>query len=205
MTAAHLLPDNSTPLEQELARATATIDALDPSVIETIWDAWRCPAAVLPWLAWALSIDIWDDAWPEVTKRRAIADSPYYHRIKGTRLAVEMALDLAGRPYDIVEWFDRVPPARRGTAFVMFEAPLDQIGALLARVKRFVDAAKPKSRAVFLAAGEIVPGDIPIGGAIVLDELITVDPYAYPGEDRDGVIVAAAGLLEESLTTVETY
>jgi len=203
--APHLLPDNATPLEQELARATATIDALDPAVIETIWDAWACPAALLPWLAWALSIDVWDDAWPEVTKRQAIADSPYYHRIKGTRLAVEMALDLAGRPYDIVEWFEAVPTRRRGTAFVMFEAPLDQIGPLLARVRRFADAAKPKSRAIFLAAGEIVPGEIPVGGGIVADELITIEPYAYAGEEVDGVIVAAAGILDETLTTVEPY
>jgi len=110
---------------------------------------------------------------------------------------------LAGRPYDIVEWFERVPPSRRGTSFVMFDAPLDQIGALLARVRRFVDAAKPKSRAVFLAAGEIVPGEIPLGGIIVLDELISIEPYAYPGEDPDGLFVAAAGLIEENLTIVE--
>jgi len=52
----------------------------------------RCPAPLLPWLAWALSVDVWDAAWPEVTKRRAIAESLAIHRIKGSRASVERAV-----------------------------------------------------------------------------------------------------------------
>jgi len=35
---------------------------------------------------------VWDAAWPEVTKRRAIADSLAIHRIKGSRASVERAV-----------------------------------------------------------------------------------------------------------------
>ena len=90
MTAA-LLPPNMTALERAAADAIgARFDA--PVPIRDLWSPERCPAPLLPWLAWALSVDVWDAAWPEVTKRRAIADSLAIHRIKGSRASVERAV-----------------------------------------------------------------------------------------------------------------
>jgi len=198
-----LLPDNATDLERELALASAPLDLVDPAVIETIWDAWRCPKALLPWLAWALSVDHWDEGWSEIVKRQAIADSPEYHRRKGTRATVEQLLVLPGRPVEITEWFDRVPEGRRGTAMVHIEAPLAEINAAIRAVKPLVMTSKPKSRSIYIGAGERIAGSIVVAAGVLIEELTTVAPYAYAGETLEGGIVFAAGFITEELTIVE--
>ena len=50
-----LLPPNRTKLEQALERATARLGAV-PVPIKDLWNPWRCPVALLPWLAWSLSV-----------------------------------------------------------------------------------------------------------------------------------------------------
>ncbi|RLQ88918.1 phage tail protein I [Notoacmeibacter ruber] len=50
----------------------------------TLWNAWDCPAAELPLLAWALSVEVWDDGWPLDKKRRVVAESLALHRQKTT-------------------------------------------------------------------------------------------------------------------------
>jgi len=62
----------------------------------TLWTPATCPAALLPWLAWALSVDEWDGTWPEERQRAVIAASVAVHRRKGTRGAVVAALAAAG-------------------------------------------------------------------------------------------------------------
>lgn len=198
-----LLPDSATHFERELAGLSASLEAIDPTVIETIWDAWRCPSKLLPWLAWALSVDVWDDGWAETVKRQAIADSPDYHRIKGTVQAVLSALALAERPFELTEWFDQVPLGRRGTARIFVETTLDDIGRVLKTIKPLVLSAKPKSRAVAFGAGELASGPILIGGALLEESLTTVEPYAYLGDEADGVIRIGGGVLVETLTTIE--
>ena len=200
-----LLPDNATALEQELARLSAQLDQIDPAIIETIWDAWRCPATLLPWLAWAVSVDAWDDGWNEVVKRQAIADSPYYHRIKGTVRAVRSAVALALRPYELTEWFDYLPRRRRGTATVFVSTALDDIPRIMRAIRPLVMAAKPKSRAVAFGAGELTTGTFVIACGVVEESLTTVEPYAYLGEQIDGIVRVGAGIFEESLTTIEAY
>jgi phage tail P2-like protein len=61
-----------------------------------LWNPATCPAALLPWLAWALSVDEWDDAWTEATKRAVIAASVEVHRRKGTVGSIKKALAAAG-------------------------------------------------------------------------------------------------------------
>lgn len=202
---ADLLPDGAMHFERELAALSAALDAIDPSVIETIWDAWRCPAALLPWLAWALSVDVWDDGWAEPVKRQAIADSPDYHRIKGTVQAVNSALGLSGRPFDLTEWFERVPVGRRGTARIFVETTLDDVPRILRAIRPLVMSAKPKSRAVVFGAGELASGTPVIAAGLLVEELVTVEPYALQDESLEGFPVIAAGLLVEELITVEAF
>jgi len=198
-----LLPDNATDLERDLALASAPLDQIDPTVIETIWDAWRCPKRYLAWLAWAMSVDHWDDGWSEIVKRQAISDSPAYHRRKGTRATVEQLLTLPGRPVEITEWFDRVPEGRRGTASVHIEAPLAEVDAAIRAVKPLVLVSKPKARSIYIGAGERIPGAIVVAAGLLTEEVITVAPYAYDGETLEGGLVLAAGILTETLTIVE--
>lgn len=62
MTIEALLPTNQTSLEAALAQVMRP--SVDPKVIRTLWDADRCPAAFLPWLAWSLAVDGWELAEP---------------------------------------------------------------------------------------------------------------------------------------------
>lgn len=64
--------------------------------ITTLWNADTCPVAFLPWLAWALSVEIWDSGWSEDAKRGVIRESIAVHRQKGTVASVKRALAAAG-------------------------------------------------------------------------------------------------------------
>ncbi|KZN53297.1 phage tail protein I [Pseudoalteromonas luteoviolacea] len=70
-----------------------------------LWDPWRCPAQFLPWLADALSVDVWDSAWPEHVQRKVIADSVPRHRYKGTISAVNNALKVLNAKVELQEWW----------------------------------------------------------------------------------------------------
>ena len=99
-----LLPPNATPMERELeANFAARVEALP---VESPRDAWipeRCPEALLPWLAWALSVDRWDPDWTPGIKRAVIASAWADHQRKGTVGAVKRALEDVGAVYDLVE------------------------------------------------------------------------------------------------------
>lgn len=97
MTDAHatLLPPNATRQERALEAATARM-ASAPVPLRDIWDATRCPAPLLPWLAWAFSVDEWREEWSDDAKRASIRDAVEIHRRKGTVWAIKRALANAG-------------------------------------------------------------------------------------------------------------
>lgn len=100
-----LLPPNQLPLEAALANAADL--PLTPERVATLWDAAACPVGLLPWLAWALSVDEWDDAWPEDRKREAVLQAVQLHRKKGTPWAVLRALEVHGYPgCELIEYAD---------------------------------------------------------------------------------------------------
>lgn len=199
-----LLPSNATPLEVELANASVPLDAIDVSVIETIWDAWRCPAQLLPWLAWAMSLDLWDDGWPEVTKRQAIADAPEFHRLKGTRWAVDAALALLGSPYSLTEWWERTPPGRRGTARLHISTDdIPGLAALRRKAQRLAYAATPKSRAIAITLGPLVGGDAPVPLGIHTRRYLTIEPFKLDINDLDGPLPIAVAIYTRRHITIE--
>jgi len=101
-----LLPPNATAQERALEGTIARLGEIEVP-LRGLWSPQTCPARLLPWLAWALSIDFWESDWPEQTKRDVVAGSLELHRHKGTPWAVEQALVLAGIPFArVVEWFD---------------------------------------------------------------------------------------------------
>ncbi|PJD87429.1 phage tail protein I [Enterobacter hormaechei] len=71
MNDTRLLPVGSSPLEVAAARACAEIENT-PVPLRRLWSPDDCPANLLPWLAWAFSVDRWDESWPEATKREVI-------------------------------------------------------------------------------------------------------------------------------------
>lgn len=111
MTQISILPPNSTPLERALeATFAARLDAL-PLPVGHMMNPATCPAAFLPWLAWALSVDDWSSDWTEETQRAAIKASVGVHRRKGTVGALKAAIAAAG--YGDVEVIERYGLVRR--------------------------------------------------------------------------------------------
>ena len=69
-----LLPPNSTSLEKALEMLIgARVGAID-TPLRDLWSPADCPEELLPWLAWALSIDSWDASWPIHIRRALIGE-----------------------------------------------------------------------------------------------------------------------------------
>lgn len=97
-----ILPPNATRLELAIEQAAAGAIGFDVPIAD-LWNPDRCPVDLLPWLAWALSIDVWDSEWPDQVKRRVIRESVEVHRRKGTKASVLKALAAAGYRDAVVE------------------------------------------------------------------------------------------------------
>ncbi|MYL96427.1 phage tail protein I [Novosphingobium sp. FGD1] len=162
-----LLPPNASKAERALE--DAMLARIDIGAVETLRDPWTCPADVLPFLASELAISHWDAAWTEAQKREAVAAATAFHKIKGTRAAVEQTLGRFHPALAIVEWFE-ANPVRPPHTFEVF-APANVIPASFLTVETTeaivadVAAAKPLrahfdfvqnldlTAAMFLAAG----------------------------------------------------
>jgi phage tail-like protein len=93
----HLLPPNALPFEKALSATLQRVLNV-PIPVRDVWSAERCPAPLLPWMAWGFSVDVWDEAWPEQKKRAIIAQSFELHRRKGTLDGIARHLSFAGAP-----------------------------------------------------------------------------------------------------------
>lgn len=103
-----VLPYNATRQERAQEGATARLAAV-PVPIRSLWNPDTCPAVQLPWLAWALSVDVWSADWTETQKRGAIKRSFAVHQRKGTAGAVIQALQALGFGTQVIEWFQKTP------------------------------------------------------------------------------------------------
>lgn len=95
MSRVDLLPPNATAMQHSLAGATDRAHDFELTARD-LWNPDRCPVDFLPWLAWSFSIDNWNDAWPEHTKRAVIKAAIATQRIKGTRKAVREVVQSYG-------------------------------------------------------------------------------------------------------------
>jgi len=94
--------------------------------VATLMNPAAIDAAVLPFLAWHLSIDRWEVDWPEATKRAAVADAIIAQRRKGTPASVEAVLATFDDLLDLVEWHQTTPRGRPHTFEIRL--PLDGKG-----------------------------------------------------------------------------
>lgn len=99
---ATLLPPSSTAFERAADQAAAARLAALPALVNGLWNAATCPAALLPYLAWALSVDEWNEGWGEDKKRAVIAEARHVHQHKGTVSAIRRALQSMGQVDAIV-------------------------------------------------------------------------------------------------------
>ncbi len=80
-----------------------------PLAVRESWNPDTCPEHLLPWLAWAYSVDKWDTNWTVDQKRGAIRNSVFIHRHKGTPAALQAALDAIGYDITLGEWHKLEP------------------------------------------------------------------------------------------------
>lgn len=103
-----LLPINASELLKDLENISLAATSLE-SLNRYVTNPDLSPKAILPWLAWAVSVDDWSDNWPENVKREMIKNSIFLHQIKGTKQAVKKALEIVGVSGEIIEWWEQTP------------------------------------------------------------------------------------------------
>lgn len=91
-----ILPAPSTETFEE-THDLAFADRMDLAVpLRQLWRPEEIREDLLPWLAWALSIDMWDDAWPVEKKREVVAEWYDLHRYKGTEYGIRRHIEITG-------------------------------------------------------------------------------------------------------------
>lgn len=177
-----LLPPGSSALERRLAQACSGISDLNVP-LRDLWNPWKCPAKFLPYLAWAFSVDRWEETWTETAKRQAVSDAFWIHQRKGTVAAVKRVIEGLGYSMTLDEWWTVADPA--GT--FRLEIDLNDIGItepMIYELERIIGDAKPVSRHISqLTLSTTTKGTAFVGAAVVEGGIITVYPDGYEPDD----------------------
>lgn len=91
-----------------MAEAVARVSAV-PVPVRAMWTPADCPAPLLPWMAWAFSVDNWNSTWSDAQKRGTIAASVGVHQHKGTVGAINSAIASLGFSSRLIEWQNQSP------------------------------------------------------------------------------------------------
>jgi len=201
---ASLLPPNATALERAAEAATARVGEVEVP-IATLWDPDRCPAALLPYLAWALSVDDWSPEWPERIKRAVIRAAIAVHRTKGTIGALHRALEAMDLDLiRVIEWFEEEPAGEPYTFRVEVGTisrglSEDEWDAILAAVRKAKNTRSHlKDLRVYLQVQSTVPY---VGGACLGGESVTVYPYTITEREQLGAVPLFAAAYQSVETT----
>lgn len=103
-----ILPPNATPLQKDIEAAMARrLFLLNLEPLRWLNNPDKCPPEILPWLAWAMSVDVWQNDWPLETKQAVVRQSVKVHKLKGTIGALRQALAaFSFVNIRIQEWFE---------------------------------------------------------------------------------------------------
>jgi len=189
-----LLPHNATVLERAFEAEARTTLATEVA-IDTLWRPEECPLALLPYLAWALSVDVWDADWPETTQRGVVANAVYVHRFKGTVGAIKAALTALELGVTISEWFEHGGDPYTFTA----EVELTTRGLTSTEIQNIFDAIYNSKNArshleslqIYLTARVTLQ----VGAATILGQTITVQPYIPDVPDTLVILTSAVGVM----------
>lgn len=199
-----LLPGNSTPLERQAAQALAQIQRV-PIPLRTLYNPDQCPLPLLPYLAWAFSVDRWDSKWAESAKRSAIRAAHYIHSRKGTIGSLRRVVEPLGYLIEIIEWWQTVPIGPRAT-FALKVGVLDTgiTEEMYQELTWLIDDAKPLTRHLSgLAISLETEGHLNIQVTLYEGDEIDV----YPPAMKDIEITGHFGVVgrEHSIDTLDVY
>ncbi|MDL4915705.1 MAG: phage tail protein I [Enterobacterales bacterium endosymbiont of Blomia tropicalis] len=191
-----LLPPGSSPLERRLAQTCSGISDLQVP-LRDLWNPATCPVSFLPYLAWAFSVDRWDESWTESVKRRVVQDAFYIHQHKGTTSAVRRVVQDAfyihqhkgttsavrrvvepfGFLIRIIEWWQtgEKPGTFRLDIGVQDQGITEET---YLELERLIGDAKPCSRHLIgMSINLQTSGPYFVGAATYTGEEITIYPY----------------------------
>lgn len=142
MTHSSLLPQASTPWELAVEEAGTTFSSL-PVPNAALWNPETCPEHMLGWLAFNLSVDLWNGNWPAWKKRQACREAIQNARLKGTRAGLERYLaQVDARLVSVV-----TPPLKMFAGRSYSKAELDQFYSVMPQLRIY--AHRNRNRNVF--------------------------------------------------------
>ena len=171
-----LLPPGSSALERRLAQACSGISGLNVP-LRDLWNPDTCPVNFLPYLAWAFSVDRWDESWTESVKRKVVKDAFYIHQHKGTVSAIRRVVEPLGYLIRVIEWWktNDAPGTFRLDVGVLDTGITEEMYHELERV---IADAKPCSRHLTgLSITLDANGTVPVAVASYSGDELTVYPY----------------------------
>ncbi len=192
-----LLPSNSTEMDREMDGVDAQLAARLPiKLIPAARSAAETPLELLPYLALERSVDEFSGLWSEARRREVVAGSFAYHQVKGTRPALDRALEPLGFNVTVVEWFEASPPRpaytfRLRVDLTEFRPWTIAESAQLVRVANGAKNAHTKLESVVVAQPAL-PTGVYVGAAVTSRRKIAIgqaprvttlrhDIYAYVG------------------------
>lgn len=197
-----LLPLNRTPLERALEVAA---DEDLKAGLRTLYNPDTCPAHLLYQLAWAWSVDRWDDSWSEVIKRSVIRSAFFVHAHKGTLGALRRVVEPFGYLIEVQEWWQAKPAGVPGTFALkvgVADSGIDE--QTYQELTRLIEDAKPVSRHLVgldISLESLIPAYQAVG--LYDGELLEVHPWQASDID---VHVGACNLVnEQTLDILDIY
>ncbi|EXU76020.1 phage tail protein I [Erwinia mallotivora] len=171
-----LLPPGSSALERRLAQACSGISDLNVP-LRDLWNPATCPVSFLPYLAWAFSVDRWDESWSESIKRQVVRDAFYIHQHKGTVSAIRRVVEPFGFLIRVIEWWNTgdVPGTFRLDIGVQEQGITEET---YHELERLIADAKPCSRHMLgMSINLQSSGVLPVAAACYSGDELTVYPY----------------------------
>ncbi|HBN7642434.1 phage tail protein I [Pseudomonas aeruginosa] len=161
-----LLPPNASPLERKLEQATLRLGTMAVPLRE-LWNPETCPANLLPWLAWTLSLDSWQPYWPEAVKRARIRSAVDIQRRKGTAKSVRDVVRSFGSSLALREWWQKEPMGTPHTFEVVLTlgASVPNTAAYQQDIIKEIERTKPVRSHFTLTLGLAATGGLGLQGA----------------------------------------
>lgn len=134
-----ILPLNASDLEKDIELSGKNrIDYID-NPIGTIWNPRIVQSHILPYLAFALSVDKWENDWPDNIKRQVVEASVVVHRRKGTVGAVKKAIEATGINVSFTEWFENSSVPHTFTITAWSDENINNDGTTKLLPKAYID------------------------------------------------------------------
>ncbi len=180
-----LLPPNASQLLRDLESVFG--DSFDlPTLNRYVVNPDLAPVHILPWLAWALSVDDWSDNWSEQIRRNVIKASVEVHRKKGTIGALKKALQAFNYTnVKVEEWFEYGADPYFFRVFFDVNEPGFDVN-ILPQVQKVIESTKNarshlENLRAYLSAEM---GLLRLGSLIISKEVTAIDSVNFDVDDE---------------------